>query len=122
MIIYKVNKELAVDIGVTTFTLHPGDHFEFNGECIERLHYATKIPWRDNTTNSGTLELVKEKLSMRLANNTPRGLLTLIKIVDDGLSVSNSAGSWVPIFRCVGKEIEDVTIQWHRDKILNQLV
>lgn len=112
MIIYKVNKELVVDIGVTTFTLHPGDHFEFNGECIERLHYATKIPWRDNTTNSGTLELVKEKLRT----------LTLIKIVDDGLSVSNSAGSWVPIFRCVGKEIEDVTIQWHRDKILNQLV
>jgi len=57
-----VNKELEVDIGNTTFALHPGDHFEFNGEYIEVLHYTTKIPWRNDSPVKGTLQLNRERL------------------------------------------------------------
>lgn len=104
MIVYKVNNEITVDIGFTTFTLHPGDYFEFNGENIEKLHYTTKIPWLYDTPTKGTLELNKDKLrvfgSIRIGNST----------------------SWTPMSRCVGKEIEDVTIQYNRNKILEQLL
>ena len=104
MTVYKVNTELSIDIGITTFTLHPGDHFEFNGENIEKLHYTTKIPWLYDTPTGGTFELNKDKLRLF-----------------DSIRIGNST-SWIPILECVGREIEDVTIQYNRDKILEKLL
>lgn len=97
MIVYKVIKEVTVDVGNLSFTLHPGDYFKYNGEHIETIHYHTIY-------GDGILNIDRNKIrtfsSLRVGNNV----------------------SWTPLSRSIGKEIEDITIQYNRDSKLSKLL
>ena len=100
MKVYKVLKEISIDAGFATFTLHPNDYFYFT-DYITNIFFTTK--W-DNKESESSLKLNKDKLR-----------------VLSSIRIDNQTG-WTPLSRCIGKEIEDITIQYNRDIKLNQLL
>lgn len=94
MRVYKVIKEITIDTGNVSFTLHPGDYLKHDGEKIKTIHYHTIY-------GSGILHL----------NNRYRNM---------GVRIGNNL-SWVPYQDCIGREVEDITIQYNRDRLINEL-
>lgn len=101
MKVYRVNKEISIDIGKLVFTMQPNDYFEHNGSHITKVYYFTSSQYCSNEMSILNVDLYKLKLhsSIRIGNNS----------------------HWTPIENCIGREIEDITKQYLRDKRLESL-
>lgn len=93
--VFLVNSEIAVDIGVTSFSLYNGDLLFTNNDRICKLVYGT---------DNNVLELKESNqrvfTSIRVANQT----------------------GWIPMSRCLGKQLDDITSQWKRNQLLEELI
>lgn len=100
--VFLVNSEIVVDIGVTSFSLYNGDLLFTNNDRICKLVYGT---------DNNVLELKESNqrvfTSIRVANQT----------VGDSLSMT-----WIPMSRCLGKQLDDITSQWKRNQLLEELI
>jgi hypothetical protein len=101
--VFKVHSELSVDIGVTSFTVHTGDILVCNNEHIDYIEYKTAPLPATGLREDAVLKLNRAKLR-----------------VFSSIRVGNSH-AWTPINKHIGKELIDITIQYRRDKLLNEL-
>jgi hypothetical protein len=97
--VFLVNSEIAVDIGVTSFSLYEGDLLFTNDERICTLIYQTT--W---SHDKGILHLSADK----------QRVFTFIRI-------ANRTG-WTPLSESLGNQLTDITTQYKRDQLLDTIL
>ncbi len=97
---YYVTKELSIDIGSTTFTLHTGDIFYTDDKNIVRLEY--KIKGFDGIFADGKLDL---------SNKSRMGLMVRI------------GSGWYNLESAIKMNIiEDITLIENRNHIIDNIL